>query len=153
MPPSQNVSLPLNTLIHDLLGNNHYVSISQLTAEVILMHTGNKHSCHIQMPSDSDVDVLGRFIDSPLLWETNAWNRSVERYHKEKIRAQTEREARFVFEGNVKLIARAILRMAYVHPDAARMLGHQMLSKKDFARIKAVGVKQLYENVKELPDK
>ncbi len=146
-----NVSLPLDILIHDLLGHNHYVPVSPITAEVILMHTGNKHSCHIQLPSDNDVDILGRFIDSPLLWDWNAWNVSVERYHKNKIRAQQEREARFVFEANICLVAKKILIMAFVKEDAARMLAHKWLSKKDYARIKAVGVKRLYEHVKELP--
>ena len=124
-----------------------------LTAEVILMHTGNKHSCHIQLPSDNDVDVLGRFIDVPMLWDTNAWHTSVEKYNKEKIRAQNRREAQFVYEGNVKLIARNILKMAFVHPDAATMIARSMLDKKDLVRMKAVGVKRLYEKVNELPDK
>lgn len=152
MPPSPNVSLPFDILIRDLLGHNHYVPISQLTAEVILMHTGNRHSCHIQFPSDNDVDVTGRFIDHPLLWDLNAWNTSVERYRKQKLRAQQEREARFVLEGNTRLIARALMRFANIESDPARCLAHQFLTKKDYARIKAVGVKRLYENVNELPN-
>lgn len=117
------------------------------------MHTGNKHTCHIQMPSDSDVDILGRFIDKPMLWDWAAWKSSSEKYLLEKIRSQQRRDIKFVYEGNVKLIARAILRMAYITPDAAIMLGHKFMKSQDWVRIKAVGVKRLYENVKELPDK
>jgi hypothetical protein len=150
-PNIPNASFPLDIIIKDLLRDEHCVPISPITAEVILMQTGNKHFCHIQFPSNDAVDITGRFITKPHLWSINEWRSSSEKWMRDKIKSQQRRDAQFVYEGNVRLISRAILRFAYVHPDAAVVLARTWIDKSDFGRIKAVGVKQLYNHVKELP--
>lgn len=145
------VSIPLTILVKDLLGANHYVPISQITAECILFHTGNKRICHIQFPSIQDVDVSGKTITSPILWELNAWRTSVERQVKSALRAQEQRETKFVYEGNVNMIKKRIMENFGLDEQHANIYARMVLDKKDYARIRAYGVKRLYTNVKELP--
>lgn len=146
-----NITLPLNVLVEHLLHGEHYVPISMDVAEVIHHHTKNQHSCYIQFPSDDDIDIVGKYIDTPILWECGAWRTSSERWMKSKMRSQKERDERFILEANIVQVARCILRQAYVTPDAARMIARSMISKKDYARIKLVGCKKLYTTIEELP--
>jgi hypothetical protein len=146
-----NITLPLQTLVHHILRGEHYVPISSDVAEIILHHTNNKHTCHVQFPSDEDVDILGNFIETPMLWEYGAWCRSSEKWLKMRVRSQKERDERFILEANITQVARCILRQAYVTPDAARMIARSMITKKDYARIKLVGCKKLFTTIEELP--
>lgn len=153
-PSSTLVSLTLKTLITDLLREEHYVPISDETAEVIMFHCKNKHTCYIQFPSDVDVDILGRAIETPILWEIGAWSRASEKWMKARNRSERDRADRFIMEANVNMVARKILKFAYVNPDAARVIAHSWVKgnvKGAKGKLKMVGVEKLYTTVEELP--
>lgn len=141
----------LRPLVRDLLRGEYYIPISEDTAEIILMHYKNQRVCHVQYPSDQDVDILGKPIDTPILWEIGAWQTSSEKWLKGKIRSEKEREERFILDANINLVARCILKMAYINPDAARVIARKCILNKDFVRIKAFGCARLYKTIKELP--
>lgn len=145
------VSLPLDVLVHDLLGEAHYVSVSKLTAEIIFGHCKNKHTCYVQFPGDNDVDVLGRFISEPLLWSMSAWKSSVERAAKQRLRSEYDREQRFIFEANVKLVAKRLATFSGLEFEIAKLMAWRWLKDGQHDKIKAVGVVKLYTTIKELP--
>lgn len=145
------VSLPLQILVKDLLGSNHYVPISKITAEMILYKTKNQKVCHIQYPSSQDVDIVGRILTTPLLWDLTAWRNSSERRAKAQIRSQQQRDEKFVYDGNIRLIKNNIIRNFELKEEIANVLARIAIDKKDYNRIKAYGVKKLYTHVKELP--
>lgn len=145
------VTLYLQTLVGDLLGEAHYVPVSHETATMIWHACKNNHTVHVQFPTDLDnVDILGLPLVHPLLWQLAAWRNSSERHMKAKLRAKREKEALDIFRANVRIVARAILRTAYINPDAAHMIAHQWLKRDDKVRIAGVGVTKLISRVEEL---
>jgi len=140
----------LEPLIKDLLRGDHYVAVSEDTAFVIQTVTDSKQFCHLQFPTDNDVDILGRPIESPILWEIGAWSTSSEKWQRQKLLSQRRIDEYNIFNANVHRIARAILKIAYVNPDAARVLAHGMLMRHEEERIKSMGVNKLIETVEEL---
>lgn len=145
------VSLPLDILVKDLLGEAHYVSISRLTAEILYGHCKNRHTCHIQFPGEEDVDVMGRVINEPILWSMSAWQSAVERRLKAKLRSDRERDERFIFEANIKLVGKALARFSGLEFEIARLTARRWLVDKDHAKIRAIGVVKLYTTIQELP--
>lgn len=153
-----NISLPLATLVKELLGKHivhyrdgkHCISVSQETAFAIFMACGNAHTCHVQFPSDKfNVDMFGAPIESPLVWDLNAWRTSSERHLRAKLKAKAEKEAMDIFEANRKIVARAILKMTGLNPDQANIIAHRWL-KDNSPRIEAIGVTKLITKVEEL---
>lgn len=146
------VTLYFQTLVRDLLGNCHYVSVSPDTAKMLWHACKNEHTVHIQFPSDeANVDILGRPITSPLLWAIDAWRSSSERHLRAKLRAKREKEALDVFRANQKMVAKAIVRYIDVHYDAAIVMAHSLLRNNEHTKIQQIGVKKLYTSVKEIP--
>lgn len=152
MSKNQNplVTLHLHTLVSDLLGASHYVTISKETAEVILLHTRNRHTCHVQFTSDMDVDLYGRFIKEPVLWDFNAWVNSSERVLKARIRSQKERDARNILEANILLVAKKLCRFSNIDYEACKLVSRKWLINND-PRIKAIGCDKIYTTIEELP--
>lgn len=150
-PPSPLVTLPLQILVKDLLGAAHYVSVSKITAEMLFIHTKNKHTCHIQFPSDSDVDMWDKPLTSPMLWEIGAWQASSEKHLTAKRKSQLAREARFILEANILLLGRAICRFTNIDFEICKLMARKWIVTND-PRIQVVGLKRpLYTNVNELP--
>lgn len=144
------VTFPLHNIIHDLLHGEHYVSISEEVADCITMVTSNKHTAHIQYPSDDDCDILGQLITTPILWEIGAWQTSSEKWQRAKSLSQKRIDERNILEANIQRISKAILRTAYVGTDAARTLARIMLDRKDYSRIESLGVSKLITKTEEL---
>ncbi len=150
-PSNPLASFYLKTIVKDLLHGEHYTPISDETAEVILHHCKNRNLCHVQFPSDEDVDIIGVPISTPVLWEIGAWCRSSEKWLKVRNRSQKDREERFVLDANINMVSRKILKFAYVNPDAARIIARQWINNKQRGKLKMVGVEKLYTTVEELP--
>lgn len=144
------VTLPLQTLVRDLLGAAHYVTISKDTAEVILLHTKNRHTCHVQFTSDMDVDLYGRFIKEPVLWEFNAWATSSERVLKGRLRSQMERDKRNILEANILLVAKKLCRFSAIDFEVCKLIARKWLINND-PRIQAIGCNKIYTTIEELP--
>jgi hypothetical protein len=80
------------------------------------------------------------------------WQRAVERNVKIKLRGVREREVWLIREANVKLIAKCLVKMCALNPDAATMIARWKLDKND-KTIKCIlpPGRKLYTNVKEIP--
>lgn len=144
------VTLPLQTLVRDLLGAAHYVTISKETAEILLLHTRNQHTCHVQFTSELDVDLYGRFIDEPVLWEFGAWANSSERVLKGRLRSQKQRDERNIFDANILMLAKHICKMTSIDYEICKLTARKWLNEKS-PNIQAVGCKKIYTTVEELP--
>jgi len=149
-PHRQLVSFPLEEIVDALLGGLDFVEIPQAVAEQLLIVSKNKHVCHVQMPSDENLDIFSSPILVPRLWSLKHWQFSAEKWLRARSLSDKNREARFVYDANVKIISKAILRLAYVTPDAATVLARMMLDKHDYNKIKALGVKKLIEHSNEI---
>lgn len=150
-PPNPLVTIPLQSLVRDLLGAAHYTSISKVVADMLYIHTKNKHTCHIQFPSDSDVDMWDKPITSPILWDMSAWLSSSEKHLKAKRDSQARRDARFILDANILLLARAICRFTNIDFEICKLIARKWITTND-PRIQVVGLKRpLYTTVQELP--
>lgn len=148
----QTATFYLSEIVEHLLHGYDYVTVSEHVAEVLLMCTGNKHTCHVQLPSDPDaVSVSGITITKPRLWNINCWNASVERGLKASLRAEAERNARFVYQANVNQVVRCILKQWPVHIDQANTIARVMLDRKQYDKILAMGVKSIIMRVEDIP--
>jgi len=152
----QLVTFPLASIVSDLLRKNegqdpqHFVTVCEITAECLYTVCKNEHTCHVQMPSDDDVDILGKPITSPVLWEIGAWLNSSERWQRQKLMSQKRIDIHNIYNANINRISRCILRMSPINPDAARMLAHRWMERGDMVRIQMVGVNKLFEKVEEI---
>lgn len=138
-------------LVRDLLGDSYSRPISFETAEVLIYHCKNEHLCHIQMPQPGEVDITGKPITHPILWEIGQWRISTEKWLRAANRSEQERQERAVYDQNIKIVAYALYKTLGFSPDQSRILAHRLLREKDFNRIKALGVPKLYTNYNEIP--
>jgi hypothetical protein len=128
-PHEQLIALPLHILIEEILGDSHSAGVSTITADIIEAVVKNKHTCHIQR-----IDQDGETLTYPRLWRMSAWRQDVESWRLSRLRSDREREARFVFEENIKRIARAICRECNLEGDIANVLAYRKLKKLDKCR-------------------
>ncbi len=147
------VTLPLDTLVEDLLNDSDCRTISKEIAEILHLVTDNKATYHVQFPGDDEVDINGTPLESPRLWSLRHWLYTSERHTKIKLRGQREREIWLVREANVKLIQKHLLKFAFLNPEAAQTLSRQMLQRDEQDKIKAIvgPNRKLYTNSKEIP--
>lgn len=145
------VTLYLQTLCHDLLGEAHYVSISNETAAMILLATQNQHTVFVQLPSDKEnVDILGKPLTSPRLWKMDAWRMASERHMRQKILAKQRMDAKNIYDANVRIVARIVQRFTGLDHDPCIVIAHTCLKNNDVARMQAMGVTKLITSVDEL---
>ena|SRR5689334_3685857 len=144
------VTFRLSSIVTDLLRGHDYVNVSQETAELLLVACKNQHTCHIQLPFHENLDIFNQPITEPRLWAFNAWQASTERWLRQKKISDNERDKRNIFDANVKIVTKALLRISPINPDAAMMLARHALQTYPES-IKAMGVKKLIEKVEEIP--
>ena len=146
------VTLPLDTIVSDLLADFDCRAISPEVAEILSLVTDNKATYHIQFPGPDEVDINGTPLDGPRLWSLRHWQRAAERNTKIKLRGIRDRETWIIREANVKLIAKFLVKMCAINPDAAMCIARYKLDKNDVT-IKCIlpSGRKLYTNVKEIP--
>lgn len=141
---------PIEPIVRDLLGEAHYVSISQVTAEIIYIHCRNKWLCHVQFVTDDDATILGEPLKTPRLWSLQGWQMSVEKYLRDKARSARLRDERNIFDANIILVARAIYKVSGLPFDICKLQARRWLNENN-PKIYAVGVKKIYTTIQELP--
>jgi hypothetical protein len=77
------------------------------------------------------VDRDDEELDHPVLWQLHAWRISTESWQVAKARADKRRVERWLFQANVEIIQRAILRVWLITPDQANVLAHKWLTRND----------------------
>lgn len=125
-------------------------------ASVIEHLTGNKHTCYIEH-FDSTSEVVERPLDSlplpgkPILWEYSAWVSHSVRWQLSQQRSNKERIQRFIFEQNVKIIAKKFMEFCCVdNLEVAKATAYSMLKNGMYGNIRALGVKKLITKEEEL---
>ena len=146
------VTLPLDTIVLDLLADFDCRAISPEVAEILHLVTDNKATYHIQFPGHDEVDINGTPLDGPRLWSLRHWKYAAERNTKIKLRGIRDRETWIIREANIKLIAKCLVKMCALNPDAAVCIARMKLDKNDNT-IKCIlpPGRKLYTNVKEIP--
>jgi len=144
------VTFRLSSIVSDLLRGSDYVVVSKETAELVLIACKNQHTCHVQLPSDENLDIFNKPITESRLWSFACWQASTERWLRQKKRSDDERDARNIFDANVRLVARAILRISPINPDAATCLARMSLLSYP-SSIPAMGITKLITTVEEIP--
>ena len=146
----QLVTFQLDWIVHDLLHDLDEVPVSEHTAEMLHAVTKNKHTCHIQNPGHGEVDIMGKLISQPHLWNINAWQSSSEKWQRARLYSKKEMDIHMIRDANVKLIAKRLCRELGLDYDMAQNAAVMMLVKKKFNNIKAFGVSKLIEKVEEI---
>ena len=145
------VTLPLDKIVIDLLADFDCRTISSEVAEILHLVTDKKAIYHVQFPGDDEVDIDGSHITEPRLWSIRHWNNTSERHQKIKLRGERERELWLVTEANVKVIAKFLVKLAALNPEAAQCIARMMLNNNETDKIRAIiGVRQLYKTSKEI---
>jgi len=140
------ITLSLSTFVKAVLHGEHYVPIyDKDLAELLTLLSKDQEVYHIQNPGPDNPD-----LDYPMLWSCHQWRISTESWKAAKERDDRERIARWIKQKNVTIIAKQILRFALVTDDQANLLAHRWLNRKDFQRIKDVGVTKLAEKESDL---
>lgn len=150
------VTLPLDAIVNDLLNDYDCRTISPEIAEILHLAKDKTSQYHVQFPGEHEVDISGNPIEEPRLWSLRHWQTTSEKNQKARLRSEKEREIWLVKEGNVKLLARGILRLSPINTDQATVLARMMLDKGEKDKIdfflKLLGPnRKLYTNSKEIP--
>jgi hypothetical protein len=136
MNPTPVFSQPLNEYVNELLGDSHYRKIEQKTARLIIALPRWNEYCHVQF-----VDRDDEQLRYPVLWNLHAWRCDTESWRIAKTRADKRRIDKFLFDANVEIIKRAILKSFLVTPDQASVLAHKWLRDNAFEKINKFNVK------------
>lgn len=146
------ISFRLSQIINDLLGNSDFVTVSLETAELIKLHQTKRQFCYVQMPSDCDVDLKGNLITEPRIWNIQSWQVTSEKWLRAKSYSDRERDKRFIYAANVKLISRKLMSFmeGTITPEMAHTLARKTLDKNNNAKLKALGVTKLITKVEEI---
>ena len=123
------ITLPLDKLLDELLGDDHYRHVSPDIADILFAVCKNQNLIFIQRE-----DRNGMKLQVPRLWRLWAWRQDTESWLAAKRRSDIERDARFVFEENVKRVAKAITRETFIEGDAARALAYRKMRKIETCR-------------------
>lgn len=146
-PPTDTfVSFLLTPLVDDLLKGHDFIEVSPSTAAAILLVTKNKSHCHVQLPSDPDaVDVYGKQLSKPRLWNLVYWNASVERFVKAKIKADQERIQRAIYLCNCERITKVLLRKYPLTYDMCNTIARRWLDGKKYYNVHAIGIDKIID--------
>ena len=95
-------------------------------------------------------DFDGTPLPLPVFWAYPDWYESSTNYKRQKDSAEKRRIADWIFKANVKIIAARLIEVYFFPDDAASAMAYSWLKKKDFQRIKAIGVSKLITKEEEL---
>lgn len=147
-----NITLPLTDFVSSHLGPTkdgcflwEERPISEQLGLIIFNLTKNQHTCYIQFP-DEQPNKYGTYV----LWSLNAWRSSNELYTKQRDRAERERIERFIFEANVKDVAKACMREFYLDEDRAIEMARTFVRKGNKGAFQLIGVEKLKQTKDEL---
>jgi len=144
--PPDTITLPLDEYLEDTLGENHSVPIRASVAEILDIKLKNRLTYYVQWPDKYNPD-----LKRPLLWRYKAWIESVDLWERQRKRANDERVARFIFEANVKLVAKQITYKYNMPIERSTLCALSIIKCKTMhLKVAQCGVKKLIEKESEL---
>ena len=90
--------------------------ISFHLAELILALCENKHTCYIEFPPAYSIQR------DPVIWSWKDWIDSQERHERRKAQAHKDRIERFLYEDNVELVTKGLVKEMGFDEDKARAM-------------------------------
>jgi hypothetical protein len=86
----------------------------------------------------------------PKLWSYDEWYTSSTKYKRDKLRADIERVRGWIFDANVKIVTKHLVRELLFDEDRARANAYSLLTAKKYGNIRALGIKKLITKEEEL---
>lgn len=140
------ITLSISKFVSIALRDEHYINIyDKDLADLLTLLAKDQETYHIQHPSLDCPD-----LEYPRLWNLHQWRISVESWRVARERSERERVERWIQQKNCSIISKHILRFALVNESQANLLAYRWLKRKDFDRIKWVGVTKLITKESEL---
>lgn len=143
------ITVSLKEFLFLTLGQGYWESrpIPKSIAQIVFALTKNKAESgyYIQFNS-KDGDIL----DKPVLWQWSFWAVDHEKTIQQRTYSERQRQERYIFEANVRLVERAYSKYFLVEGDIAHVTAYQYVKKRMTAQMKEIGVVKLYTDVKEL---
>jgi hypothetical protein len=139
------ITQPLLTYIDDVLGDNHYRSISPVAAEILSHITKGDLTVHIQYKDRNGLPLV-----RPILWRYSAWKADTESWLHAAAISQRNREERFVFDDNVNRLAKTLASMGNIPEDLARLLAYRKIKKNQTKLITEVLHVRLAKTINDL---
>lgn len=142
------ITLPLKKFVHYVLGQGywHDKPIDEDIAAVIEAKTGNQIICYIQ-----HADELSPNLDSPILWNLEAWKTNTERWLRAKRWSDSERAKRNIFEANMKIVTRAVEQELALRGEAAIGAALALLKQNNMNKLRILGISKLIKQESEIP--
>lgn len=155
--PKQTITIPLTEYIDAILGrwvdekgeyqHQHFSKpIPKDTAFLIFSITQNEHTCFIQW-----ADKYNPELKQPHLWDWAAWQTHSDKWERAKARSDYERQERYVFEANVKMLLHPIMDYFSVPKDNANIIATNWVRKNNTVALEIVGLSRFYTMEDKLP--
>lgn len=157
MPKDINITISLSEYIDLALGrfidesgtyhHKHFCHpIPKDTAILIYHLTNNEHTCFIQW-----ADKFNPELRQPHLWDWSAWQFHCDKWERAKARSDFERQERYVFEANVKMLLKPIMQYFSLPEGAANIIATKWVRTNNIVAVETVGIKKLYTMEDKLP--
>jgi hypothetical protein len=146
----QLVKIELGRLLKLTLAGEDFRIIDADIAGAFYAICQNRVLCYVQRPDDNSVDILGRKINSYILWDIKAWRRDSTKTQNDRIKSEQERVTRWIFQANTAKIAKALYQLTGIEGKTAEIMAMNMLHKQESKLIAKIGVKRLAEKEEDL---
>lgn len=141
------LSIELDLLIDEVLGDRHYCCISERLAIGLIKLTNNHPDRGIFVLMK---DELSPELKYPILWRYSAWVNESARRKRAIERAQREQDERWVRDANISNLMRAILRKFPVSESQASMIATRLWREQQLEIASACGLTRIITNVKDI---
>lgn len=150
---TQTITLPLDELIEELLGNLHHRSVSMTIAQTIFGHFKNKSGVVIQWETADDhrsaTPKLTK-LERPILWRFNSWQESNEKWDLGKKYEHKRRVQEWIKEENTIRLKKFVEKELGVDGVAALAVAGRLVSGEKWQQVKALGYVNIITKEEEL---
>lgn len=141
--PSFQISL--EDFLDSHLADAHSRPIPHHIAEIVEILAKDRLLCYVQWP-----DKYSPHLDGPVLWRYKYWAEDFERTMRARKRSEDERVKRFIFEANVRLVARFCKTQFGQDDNWSSVTAFSLMKKGNMNAIKALGIESLIEREDQL---
>ena len=140
----QTITLPLNEFLRWATRSGGTV-IPESFVDLIIGVTKNS--------SESGYFVEQRGDLPPRLWIWSEWNETQSNLEKQRAYSQRQRDERFVFDANVKVVVSYVKKFFGLEGDMANIIATRYLRTGNLAMLQLMGMEpdELYKDIKEVP--
>ena len=141
------ITIPLEDLYDCILGHEKRGVQSIPLETASLLHELVKHGTAYKVEFS---DQWGEALECPLFWSYKEWSESNQRYEKQKNYSQRERIKSFIFDANIKIVSKYLIKELLYEEESAVALAYSLLKGQKYGNIRAIGIKKLITKEEEL---